>query len=85
MELQPDDGLRSSLGIGVGSDDTVRKITEGLEKLAGNKPGDHRKMTIRLAVRILEAVGLGGRFGLHPKKIDSERQCASRRRTRKWT
>ncbi|RWV83841.1 hypothetical protein GW17_00054496 [Ensete ventricosum] len=28
---------------------------------------------------------IGGRFGLHPKKIGSGRRCASRRRTREWT
>ncbi|RZS24271.1 hypothetical protein BHM03_00057321 [Ensete ventricosum] len=28
---------------------------------------------------------IDGRFGLHPKKIDSERRCASRRRTYEWT
>ncbi|RWW35765.1 hypothetical protein BHE74_00059264 [Ensete ventricosum] len=28
---------------------------------------------------------IGGRFGLHLKKIGSGRRCASRRRTREWT
>ncbi|RZR74589.1 hypothetical protein BHM03_00038952, partial [Ensete ventricosum] len=28
---------------------------------------------------------IGGRFYLHPKKIDSGCRCASRRRTREWT
>ncbi|RWV79987.1 hypothetical protein GW17_00058802, partial [Ensete ventricosum] len=67
MKLQPDDGPRSSLGIGSGSDDVVgsrrefaRRITKGIEKLAGNTPGDRRKKTIGLATRMSEAIGLGG-------------------------
>ncbi|RWW41597.1 hypothetical protein BHE74_00052906, partial [Ensete ventricosum] len=55
MELQPDDGPRSSLGIGSGLDDAVeprqefaRRFTERIGKLAGNTPGDRRKNTIRL-------------------------------------
>ncbi|RWV86021.1 hypothetical protein GW17_00052130 [Ensete ventricosum] len=32
-----------------------------------------------------EGYRIGGRSGLHPKKIDSGRRCASRRRTREWT
>ncbi|RRT62663.1 hypothetical protein B296_00006651, partial [Ensete ventricosum] len=67
MELQPDDGLRLSLGIEPGSDDAVephqefaRRFAEGIGKLAGNTPGDHRKKTIGLTARMPEAVGLGG-------------------------
>ncbi|RWW10725.1 hypothetical protein GW17_00025719 [Ensete ventricosum] len=51
MELQPDDGPRSSLGIGPGSDDVVgprrefvRRFVEGIRKLAGNMLGDHQKI-----------------------------------------
>ncbi|RRT68888.1 hypothetical protein B296_00032601 [Ensete ventricosum] len=47
-----DDGPRSSLGIGLGLDDTLgphrefaRRFTEGIRKLAGSTPGDHRKKT----------------------------------------
>ncbi|RWW74005.1 hypothetical protein BHE74_00018076 [Ensete ventricosum] len=36
------------------------RITEGIEKLAGNTPGDRRKKTIGLATRMPEAAGLGG-------------------------
>ncbi|RZS20859.1 hypothetical protein BHM03_00053416 [Ensete ventricosum] len=91
MELQPDNGPRSSLGIGPSSDDAVehhrefaRRFAKGIEKLAGNMLGNRRKKTIGLTVRISETVGLGRRFGLHPKKIGSGRRCASRR-TREWT
>ncbi|RWW14611.1 hypothetical protein GW17_00021605 [Ensete ventricosum] len=61
MELQPDDGKRSSLGIEPGSDDAMgsrwefaRRFTEGIGKLARNTLGDHRKKTIGLAARMLE-------------------------------
>ncbi|RRT42114.1 hypothetical protein B296_00023087 [Ensete ventricosum] len=67
MELQPGDGPRSSLGIGSGSDDAVeprrefaRRFAKGIEKLAGNTLGDHRKKTIGLTIRMLEAAELGG-------------------------
>ncbi|RRT34401.1 hypothetical protein B296_00048005 [Ensete ventricosum] len=50
MKLQPNDGPRYSLGIRLSSDDTVgsrrkftRRFAEGIEKLAGNAKGDHRK------------------------------------------
>ncbi|RWV83728.1 hypothetical protein BHE74_00043001 [Ensete ventricosum] len=65
MELQPDDGPRSSLGIGTGSDDAVgfhwefaRRFAEGIKKLTGNTPGDHREKTERLAVSMSEATRL---------------------------
>ncbi|RRT33292.1 hypothetical protein B296_00050465 [Ensete ventricosum] len=67
MELQPDDGLRSSLGIGLGSDDVVgphrefaKRFVEEIGKLAGNTSGDRRKKTRRLTTRMLEAAGLAG-------------------------
>ncbi|RWV89636.1 hypothetical protein GW17_00048213 [Ensete ventricosum] len=67
MELQPDDGPRSSLGIGLGFDDAMgprrefaRRFVKAIRKLVGNKPGDRRKKTIRLATRISGAVGLAG-------------------------
>ncbi|RRT41544.1 hypothetical protein B296_00025882 [Ensete ventricosum] len=92
IELQPDDGPRSSLGIRSGSDDAMRplreftwRFAEGIGKFAGNTLGDRRKKTIRLAVRMPKAVGLVGGFGLHPKKIDSGRRYASKRRTQEWT
>ncbi|RRT49036.1 hypothetical protein B296_00052662 [Ensete ventricosum] len=74
MELQPDDGLRSSLGIGPGSDDVVgsrrsslERFVEGIGKLTGNTPGDRRKKTGRLTVRMVETTGLAG---LQVKEID---------------
>ncbi|RRT58955.1 hypothetical protein B296_00043700 [Ensete ventricosum] len=47
-------------------------------EIAGKKTGG-------LARRLPEVAGVCGRFDLHPKKIGSGCQCASRRRTRKWT
>ncbi|RZS25765.1 hypothetical protein BHM03_00059028, partial [Ensete ventricosum] len=50
------------MGIGSGSDDAMRprqefarRFVEGIEKLVGNTPGDHRKKTGILATRMLEA------------------------------
>ncbi|RRT34391.1 hypothetical protein B296_00038742 [Ensete ventricosum] len=63
MELQPDDGPRSSLGIGLGSDDVVGprwEFAEGIGKLARNMSGDHRKKTGRLTERISKAAKLAG-------------------------
>ncbi|RRT61499.1 hypothetical protein B296_00035949 [Ensete ventricosum] len=67
MELQPDNGSKSSLSIGPGSDDTVgsrrefaRRIIEGIRKLTGNTLGDRQKKTIGLTARMSEAAGLGG-------------------------
>ncbi|RRT48768.1 hypothetical protein B296_00029053 [Ensete ventricosum] len=52
MKLQPDDGPKSSLGIGSGSDDAVgfrrefaRRFAGEIEKLTGNTSGDHREKT----------------------------------------
>ncbi|RWV78822.1 hypothetical protein GW17_00060142 [Ensete ventricosum] len=65
MKLQPDDGPRSNLSIGPGSNDTVgfrrefaRRFTEGIGKLAGNKPEDYWEKTRSLATSMLEATGL---------------------------
>ncbi|RWV96651.1 hypothetical protein GW17_00040619 [Ensete ventricosum] len=70
MELQPNDGPISSLGIGPSSNDAggpcwefVRIFSEGIGKLTGNMPGDRRKKTRRLTVRMPEAVGLAGKKG----------------------
>ncbi|RWV94905.1 hypothetical protein GW17_00042513 [Ensete ventricosum] len=67
MELQLDDGLRSSLSIRPGfgrysgiSSKFAKRFTEGIEKLAGNMSGDCRKKTIGLTTRTPEAVGLAG-------------------------
>ncbi|RRT32299.1 hypothetical protein B296_00042332 [Ensete ventricosum] len=67
IELQPDDGPRSSLGIRPGSDNVVgprwefsRRFTEGIGELVENTPGDRRKKTIGLTVRIPKAVRLVG-------------------------
>ncbi|RWW08770.1 hypothetical protein GW17_00027772 [Ensete ventricosum] len=65
IELQLDDGPRSSLGITPGSDDAVgprrefaRRFAEGIGKLARNTPRDRRKKTIGLIARMSEAAGL---------------------------
>ncbi|RWV96566.1 hypothetical protein BHE74_00054833 [Ensete ventricosum] len=65
MELQRDNGPRSSLGIGPGSDDAVgsrrefaRRFTEEIRKLAGNMKGDHREKAGGLAARMPEATRL---------------------------
>ncbi|RWV79995.1 hypothetical protein GW17_00058790 [Ensete ventricosum] len=49
MELQPDNGPRSSLSIGLGFEqcggfrrEFARRFAEGIEKLAGNTLGDHQ-------------------------------------------
>ncbi|RWW39838.1 hypothetical protein BHE74_00054792 [Ensete ventricosum] len=62
MELQPDNGPRSSLGIGPSSDDAVgsrqefaRRFVERIKKRVGNMKGDHRKKTIALVARMPEA------------------------------
>ncbi|RWW66577.1 hypothetical protein BHE74_00026077, partial [Ensete ventricosum] len=53
MELQPNNGLRSSLSI-------VGRFVEGIGKLAGNMSGDCWKKTIKLVARMPEAIGLEG-------------------------
>ncbi|RZR83784.1 hypothetical protein BHM03_00010488 [Ensete ventricosum] len=65
MKLQSDNGPRSSLGIGPGSDNAVgsrwefaKRFAEGVGKLVGNMKGDHQKKTGGLAARMLEATGL---------------------------
>ncbi|RWV88951.1 hypothetical protein GW17_00048921 [Ensete ventricosum] len=67
MELQPDDGPRTSLSIGPGfgrcsgiSPKFARRFAEGIGKLAVNTSGDRRKKTGRLAARMSEAAGLAG-------------------------
>ncbi|RWW48643.1 hypothetical protein BHE74_00045266 [Ensete ventricosum] len=67
MELQLDDGPRSSLSIGPGfgrcsgiSLKFARRFAKGIGKLAGNTPGDHRKKIERLIARMSEAIGLAG-------------------------
>ncbi|RWV90278.1 hypothetical protein GW17_00047536 [Ensete ventricosum] len=40
----------------------TRRFAKGIEKLAGNTLGDYRKKIERLAVRMLEAIGLAGRW-----------------------
>ncbi|RWW42459.1 hypothetical protein BHE74_00051991 [Ensete ventricosum] len=65
MELQPDNGPRSSLGIEPGSDDAVgsrrefaRRFAQGIGKLIGNITGDHWKKTRGLAARLPKATRL---------------------------
>ncbi|RZS15254.1 hypothetical protein BHM03_00047067 [Ensete ventricosum] len=67
MKLQPDDGLRSSLGIGPGLDDAMRprrefarRFAKGIGKLAGSTSGDSWKKTRRLTARMPEVVRLVG-------------------------
>ncbi|RZR92269.1 hypothetical protein BHM03_00020514 [Ensete ventricosum] len=67
MELQLDDGQRSSFSIGPGfrrcsgiSPKFTRRFAEGIGKLIRNTPGDHRKKTGRLAVTIPEPIRLVG-------------------------
>ncbi|RRT47080.1 hypothetical protein B296_00031561, partial [Ensete ventricosum] len=67
MELQPDDGSRSSLSIGPGfgrcsgiSPKFARRFAKGIGKLAGNMSGDCWKKTKRLAARMPQATGLAG-------------------------
>ncbi|RZS27436.1 hypothetical protein BHM03_00060897 [Ensete ventricosum] len=56
-------------------------------KESGSSLGTQReiagKKTGGLVARLLEVVGVCGRFDLHPKKIGSGCRCASRR-ARKW-
>ncbi|RWW01350.1 hypothetical protein BHE74_00043920 [Ensete ventricosum] len=67
MELQPNDGPKSSLSIGPGfgrcsgiSPKFVRTFAEGIGKLAENMSGDYQKKTIGLTTRISKATGLAG-------------------------
>ncbi|RWW71730.1 hypothetical protein BHE74_00020496 [Ensete ventricosum] len=69
LELQPDDGPRSNLGIGPILNDVVgshwefaRRFIEGIGKLAGNTLGDRQKKTGLLIARMLEAVKLVGDY-----------------------
>ncbi|RRT35288.1 hypothetical protein B296_00055604 [Ensete ventricosum] len=59
MELQPDDGPRSSLSIKPGfgrcsgiSSKFARRFTEEIRKLTGNTSGDYRKKTKRLSKNV---------------------------------
>ncbi|RWV77182.1 hypothetical protein GW17_00062033, partial [Ensete ventricosum] len=67
MELQPDDGPRSSLSIWLGfkrcsgiSLKFAKRFAEGIGKLAGNMSGDCRKKSIDLTTRMSEAAELVG-------------------------
>ncbi|RZR98122.1 hypothetical protein BHM03_00027433 [Ensete ventricosum] len=63
----------------------AKRFVEGIRKLARNMPGDHRWKDRETHRYRLWKLPDCGRFGLHAKKIDSGRWCASRRRTREWT
>ncbi|RWW07283.1 hypothetical protein GW17_00029339 [Ensete ventricosum] len=77
MNLGSSLGIEPKIGRCGGSSSSVRyDFAEGIGKIARNTPGDRQRKTMRLASR--EAEG----FSLHPKKIDSGRRCASRKRTR---
>ncbi|RWW09407.1 hypothetical protein GW17_00027106 [Ensete ventricosum] len=76
MELQPDDRLRSSLGIELGLDDAVeprlefaRRFTEGIEKLARNTLGDRQKKIIGLTTKMLKAAGLSGKIPMGKSSV----------------
>ncbi|RWV90139.1 hypothetical protein GW17_00047681, partial [Ensete ventricosum] len=63
--LQPNNGPRSSLGIGLSLDDAVgprrefaRRFAEGIGKLAGSTPGDQWKKIRWLATRMSEVTRL---------------------------
>ncbi|RWW14785.1 hypothetical protein BHE74_00045183 [Ensete ventricosum] len=65
MKLQPDNGPRSSFGIGPGLDDVVgprrefaTRFIEGIGKFIRSMLGDHRKKTGSLTARIPEVTGL---------------------------
>ncbi|RZS18401.1 hypothetical protein BHM03_00050646, partial [Ensete ventricosum] len=67
MELQLDNGPRSSLSIWPGfgrcsgiSLKFTRRFAEGIGKLIGNMSGDCRKKIEKLVVRMLKAAGLAG-------------------------
>ncbi|RRT33592.1 hypothetical protein B296_00051784 [Ensete ventricosum] len=67
IELQLDDGARSSLSIELGfgrcsgiSLEFARRFAEEIGKLTGNMSGDYRKKTIGHAARMSEAIGLVG-------------------------
>ncbi|RWV79208.1 hypothetical protein GW17_00059700 [Ensete ventricosum] len=66
-----------------------RKFAGDSPKESGSSLGTRREITGKkiggLVVRLLEVVGIYGRFDLHPKKIGSGCRCALRRRTQKWT
>ncbi|RWW04840.1 hypothetical protein GW17_00031913 [Ensete ventricosum] len=73
MELQPDNGPRSSLSNGPGfgrcsgfSPEFARRFVEGIGKLAGNMLEDYRKKTIGLTARMREAARLMGVNHLYP-------------------
>ncbi|RWV92039.1 hypothetical protein GW17_00045630 [Ensete ventricosum] len=91
MELQPDDGPRSSLSIGPGSDDVVgsrRSSLGDLPKGSGSSLGTQREITERRPDDLPQEcrrLPNWQEVGLHPKKIGSGYRCASRRRTREWT
>ncbi|RWW63668.1 hypothetical protein BHE74_00029138, partial [Ensete ventricosum] len=62
-KLAGNDRPRSSLGIGLGSDDVVgsrRSLLGDSSKGSGSLLGTRREITGRLAARMLEAVGLVG-------------------------
>ncbi|RZS07411.1 hypothetical protein BHM03_00038244 [Ensete ventricosum] len=70
IELQPDDGPRSSLSIGQVFGrcsgillEFARRFVKGIGKLAVNTSGNHRKKTRRLTIRMLEATRLTGCVG----------------------
>ncbi|RWW75011.1 hypothetical protein BHE74_00016980 [Ensete ventricosum] len=74
MELQPDDELRSSLGIGLGSDDAVeprrefaRRFAEGIGKLVGNTSGDRWKKDHRT---YRKNVGLDGKIPMGKPRVN---------------
>ncbi|RWW47424.1 hypothetical protein BHE74_00046600, partial [Ensete ventricosum] len=67
MELQPDNGPRSSLSIKSGFGrcggfrrEFARRFTEGIGKLTGNTPGDHRGEDQKTYRKYSEGYQIGG-------------------------
>ncbi|RRT42709.1 hypothetical protein B296_00026467 [Ensete ventricosum] len=88
MELQPDDGPRSSLSIGLGfgrcseiSSKFARRFTKRIRKLAENTPGDRQKKTGRLTARMSEAARLAGWDLTESSVGDSQKGLGSSVRT----
>ncbi|RWV78765.1 hypothetical protein GW17_00060210 [Ensete ventricosum] len=68
MELQPDNGPRSSLSIGPGfgrcgefRQEFARRFADGIMKLTGNTPGDHRGEDQKTCHKYVGGYRIGGR------------------------
>ncbi|RRT42980.1 hypothetical protein B296_00021955 [Ensete ventricosum] len=68
--------VRSSLRVSGVYQDSAKEFVRRKPRLVGRLSG--------VAEKLAGSCQIGRRFGLHPKKIDNGRQCASRRRTQEW-